>query len=482
MAKSKARPATSRRRARGPAIRRTPRSPQQQKLYSAPDHGRPVTLNPEPFAPPQRGGGWGGFAESFLRMNERALTALDVRAEFGAGADGATIRLHPGGRTGAIPLRSAQTGQISAGFVVKPRFGWAGVGKVLTETGWHAAPEFLELPLVPGSGREVPPWVLAGPVLARLAALLRALRRGYQEAEEILRHPRGRILWSRYRSESLARGRWDRLPCQFPELSSDPRLRRVVRWALERVHRDLVGAGGRDPVAMSLAMIALRLIDDLSDVLPLSPRRDELRLLAGTTTADHALRLGIEAIAWIVEERGLGGGRELDGLAWQLPLDRLWEFYVESVVRKETSLIGGDVKVGRLGQTVFPLQWTDTSHRSLGHLVPDIVVRRGRSLRVVDAKYKAHLAEIDEGGWHRFTDDAREAHRADIHQVLAYAALFDAEDVTATLVYPLRHATWDALHARGRDVSRASLLHGGRRVAVELRGLPFGSIGGTADA
>jgi len=226
---------------------------------------------------------------------------------------------------------------------------------------------------------------------------------------------------------------------------------------------------------MLLATVAVRLIEQLSDVLPLSPKRDEIRLLAGTATADQALRFGIEAIAWILEERGLGGGRELDGLAWQLPLDRLWELYVESVVRKEESLVGGDVKVGRLGQTVFPLHWTDPSHRSLGHLVPDIVVRRGRSLVVVDAKYKAHLAEIDEAGWRDFTDESRESHRADIHQVLAYAALFDAQEVKATLVYPLRRTTWQALHERGRDSSSASLFHGGRQVTIELRGLPFGS-------
>src|SRR5262249_31320820 len=157
--------------------------------------------------------------------------------------------------------------------------------------------------------------------LSRLSALLQALRRGYREEEAILRHPRGTILWSRYRTKSLAVGRWDRVPCRFPELSSDPRLRRIVRWALERVRQDLVAAGGLDPVAMSLATIAVRLIDQLSDVLPLSPRRDEIRSLAGMPNADHLLRAGIEAIAWIVEERGLGGGRELDGLAWQLPLE-----------------------------------------------------------------------------------------------------------------------------------------------------------------
>ena len=68
--------------------------------------------------------------------------------EVSGGADGVVLRLAPGGRAGAIPLRSAQSGHVVGGFVVRPRFGWAGVGRVLTETGWHAGPEFIEEPLV----------------------------------------------------------------------------------------------------------------------------------------------------------------------------------------------------------------------------------------------------------------------------------------------------------------------------------------------
>ena len=190
---------------------------------------------------------------------------------------------------------------------------------------------------------------------------------------------------------------------------------------------------------------------------------------------EGAIRRGLEAIAWIVDERGLGGGRELDGLAWQLPLDQLWETYVEAFTRREVAMTGGEVKVGRLGQTLFPLHWSDPSHRTLGHLVPDIVVRRGRHVHVIDAKYKAHLAELDDAGWHRFADEQREAHRTDLHQVLAYASLYDAEEITATLVYPVRLDTWESLHQRRRDVSKAELFHGGRRVTLQLRGLPFGT-------
>jgi 5-methylcytosine-specific restriction endonuclease McrBC regulatory subunit McrC len=110
----------------------------------------------------------------------------------------------------------------------------------------------------------------------------------------------------------------------------------------------------------------------------------------------------------------------------------------------------------------------------MGHLLPDIVVTYRARVEVVDAKYKAHLAELDEHGWRAFTEDTREAHRADVHQVLAYAALFDAPEVRAILIYPLRESTWRRLHARGRDVSVAELFSGRRRVRLEMRGLPFG--------
>jgi hypothetical protein len=435
-----------------------------------------VIVGPNFFAPAQRGGGWGPFSETFLRMNEASLRALDVKADLAPSSEGGSIRLVPGGRAGAIPLRSAQSGKVAGGLVVQPRFGWAGVGRVLGEIEWYTAPEFLDAPLVPGSGREVPPWVLAGPVLARLTELLRSMRRGYAEREAVLRRPRGRIRWDRYRSESLVRGRWDRLTCRFPELESDPRLRRAIRWTLERIHRDLVRVGGRDRISTELAKLAVHMIESLSDVIPVMPARDDLaRLSRGGRILEEVIRRGLEAIAWIVDERGLGGGRELDGLAWQLPLDQLWETYVETVVRREVAMTGGEVKVGRRGETVFPLHWSDPTHRTLGHLVPDMVVRRGRSVHIIDAKYKAHLAELDVAGWHHFADEQREAHRADLHQVLAYASLYDAEEITATLVYPLRLDTWQALSRRGRDFSRAALLHGGRRVMLELRGLPFGT-------
>jgi hypothetical protein len=458
------------------AVRWQPaRIPAAKRLLVATDHGDALTVPIEGFAPPQRGGGWGPHADTFLRFNTQALQALDVRPEVTTNANGMVVRLVPGERAGAVPLRSGLSGHVIGGLLVKPRFGWAGVGQILHETGWHAAPKLVDLPGVPGSAREVPPWVLAGPVLERLSALLRSISPGYRQAEELLLRPRGQVIWPRYLGHSLVRGAWHHLPCRFPDLTTDPLLRRHIRWALERVHRDLLGVGGSDPVALSLATLAVQLMKSLADVTPLMPRREELdRRVAGSHIIGEALRLGIEAISWIVDERGLGGGNERDGLAWVLPLEELWESYVESVYRKEAASAGGEVRVGRLGETLFPLNWTDSTHRTLGHLVPDMVIRRGHSVQVVDAKYKSHLAEVDDVGWRHFEQEARAAHRADLHQILAYASLYEAEQVTATLVYPIRQSTYIALRERHREGSFAELLHGGRRVRLELRGLPFG--------
>lgn len=100
--------------------------------------------------------------------------------------------------------------------------------------------------MVPGSGREVPPWVLAGPVIEGLRVLPQSMRRGYVEREEVLQRARGHIDWTRYATGQLAGGRWDALPCRYSDLSLDPLLRSYVRWTLERLHLDLMRVSGAD--------------------------------------------------------------------------------------------------------------------------------------------------------------------------------------------------------------------------------------------
>ncbi|MCC6152106.1 MAG: hypothetical protein IT461_17795 [Planctomycetes bacterium] len=455
---------------RAPKPRRANR-PRSKPLWTTTDHGSPIVVDAAHFALPGRDRGWGAQSDAFLRFNEAAFQELSLEPAMKAGREGPALQLIPAGRAGAVPLRSPQTGQVVAGVVVKPRFGWSGVGAVLNEIGWHAAPRFCALPLVPGSGREVPPWVIAGPVVSRLSAMLAALRRGYEEVEAELARPKGRILWTPF-VRHLATGRWQAVPCRFSELGHDSRLRANIRWALEMVDGGLRRVAAGDRIAALLCVLIRGLLDGLEDVKPVRPTT---RLAIGNSLLDSgAIARGMEALGWVADERGLGGGRELDGLAWTLELDELWESYVEAILVRECALSGESMLVGRKGQSTFPIAW-DRGSSSLQQLVPDFVLRRGPSIRIVDAKYKAHFAEIDENGWRRLADEIRDAHRADVHQVLAYAALYEASEIQVELVYPLRRSTFEALHARGLDTAQARLLHGSRNLLLRLRGVPFGT-------
>src|SRR5438874_2712743 len=97
-------PRRQRQHRRGQFAWRPSAAPSPKRLYRAVDHGTPVVLRQEHFAPQSRTGGWGTFAESFLRLNERALAALDVSARMTPGSPEPTIQLVPGGRAGAVPL------------------------------------------------------------------------------------------------------------------------------------------------------------------------------------------------------------------------------------------------------------------------------------------------------------------------------------------------------------------------------------------
>ncbi|MEZ4234552.1 MAG: hypothetical protein R3B89_35605 [Polyangiaceae bacterium] len=37
-------------------------------------------------------------------------------------------------------------------------------------------------------------------------------------------------------------------------------------------------------------------------------------------------------MGWVADERGLGGARVLDGMSWDLPIDEVWEAWVDAFV------------------------------------------------------------------------------------------------------------------------------------------------------
>jgi 5-methylcytosine-specific restriction endonuclease McrBC regulatory subunit McrC len=231
-----------------------------------------------------------------------------------------------------------------------------------------------------------------------------------------------------------------------------------------------------DVVGMLLLQELKQLLEMVSDVKPRRPGRQELDgRQSNQSMLSLYLQRGLQAIGWVSDERGLGGGQNTDGLSWSLSLEDLWERYVESVVRRDAALSGGTVRIGRRGETVVPLPWNDPFHRPLGHLVPDFVVYRGNSVEIVDAKYKSHFADLDANRWAELAEETQSAMRADIHQVLAYAAAAGSgESVKATLVYPVRQSVFEELSLRNQTESLALIPVGSREISLCIKAAVFG--------
>ncbi|HOX42325.1 MAG TPA: hypothetical protein PK668_01945 [Myxococcota bacterium] len=398
------------------------------------------------------------WVEPFLDANRSTLARLSLRPEVRVDPR-PSVLLHPGPKVGAIPLLNPSTRRVAAGLLVEPRFRWVALGSVFNAIGFSVEPSLGGGALVPGSAREVPPWILAGPVLQRLAALLNHRRRGFIERSESRASPRGRVDWTRWASLDVPHGRWTTFPCTFSDPDDDPSLMAAVRWTLARI--------GDELAAIPWSLPARTLLE----------RTAELQVLAGTGVAlrpspfwsplaesDWVLS-AVEAMGWVAEERGLGGSRTLDGLAWDLSIDEVWEAWVAAFAADLARQLG--MTASTFKSVRRPLRWSGPV-RSMGSLAPDIELRNPERVIWIDAKYKAHLELLGRHGWEGLKEEVREQHRADLHQALAYASLADAPLVDTVLIYP------QIGDQTQRTTTIASVTSGRRRVRIFLASLPFG--------
>ena len=236
-------------------------------LLKTTDHGDPLEVCAHAIG--ALGERW---VEPFLQANAPPMQRLRLQADVCADSE-VYVRLTPGARIGAMPLVGPATRRVVAGILVGARFRWPALGAVFNSIGFTVEPALGGSPLVPGCARDVPPWILAGPVIQRVAALLRHSRRSFVEHQETRSSPRGRVLWPSWISTQLPRGAWTQFPCRYLEPEGDPGLLANARWTLSRLMEELSRVAWSPPGRFLLR------------------RTDELLLAIGPGTA---LRPGVQ--------------------------------------------------------------------------------------------------------------------------------------------------------------------------------------------
>jgi hypothetical protein len=413
------------------------------------------------------------LADQFIKQNTPIFQLLQVDVHRDCDGADVLLNIESGSAVGAVPLLSPLTARHDLGLVVQPRFPWVGIGPILAEMGWLISPTPLKLPLLRRSERRVPLWVLSFMVLARFKALLDRLDRRFEVTTETQSAPKGRIEWTQYATRQTPRGDFLSVPCTFPDLRDDRHLKGAIRFAVEKQVRSLETQCEQGAFVHRLIAFAESLLLQVRGVAARRPSMGEVHTWLRRPLRSDVFVEGLQAIDWTVEERGLAGLSELEGIPWTMPMERFFEAWVETIVRSVAHKTGGYLKTGRRLETVSPLVWEPPYLGSQRSLVPDLILELENVTVIVDAKYKRHWEELQYGGWSGQPEELREQHRADLLQVLAYANLVSAREVICCLVYPCSLTTWESLVRRGRLFHQSELPNRGRRVRVWLTAIPM---------
>ena len=414
------------------------------------------------------------LAHQFLGQNYGMLRDFEINGDVYYDGSAVMLQLHAGGKAGALPLISPTSGRPDYGLVIKPRFGWQGIGPMLGAMGWKVIPVPLRLPLLPRSDRKIPPWVLSTTILLRLQTLLDRLDRKFEYSEDDLTAPRGQVNWARYATVNIPRAGFLNVPCRFPDLRSDRELKGAIHYTLLKQLSSLQSQRTAGVIVLQLLSLCQSLLEKVRDVPAVQPSHLTMsRWLQGNLKTD-VFRRGIQAVEWTVEERGLAGLGDLQGLPWILPMDQFFEAWVETVVSQMAKRMGGALRTGRQRETITPISWNPPYIGSQRYLLPDLILEREQETVIFDAKYKNHWEELKRDSWVGLEKELQEQHRSDLLQVLAYSTVSESKKVVCCLAYPCHAQTWHSLLKRGRPFHKASVRAGNRSVELILTAVPMG--------
>lgn len=413
------------------------------------------------------------MTEQFITQNRPLLTLLGIHVERDYDGNDVHMLIRAGDSVGAIPLISPITSRHDYGVVVQPRFHWQGIGLMLAEMGWRVSPTPLRLPLLRRSERRVPVWVLSFMILVRLKALLDSIERRFEVVSEIRSAPKGMVNWARYATNQLPNGRFHFVPCTFPDLRDDRVLKGAVRHTVERQLRALQTQTEHGTFVHRLIDFAEQLLRRVQIVPAYIPSALTLGTWLQRPLRSETFINGLEAIRWTVEERGLAGLSDLEGIPWTMPMDLFFEAWAETVFAAVARHTGGHLRVGRKRETTCPINWDPPYLGSQKSLVPDIWLEWESLTLIVDAKYKRHWEELQYNSWSKVEEEFREQHRNDLLQVFAYANLASTANVIVCLAYPCSPERWESLCERNRPFHKATLAVESRCVHLWLTAFPM---------
>lgn len=414
--------------------------------------------------------------QEFKTLNKKYLDALGLSISSTSKNGSDFLKITSSNMIGAVPILSLKNSEVVCGIYVEPNLSWNGFGEICELIGWPLIPTVMqETKKVPGGNKSIPTWLLAGPIIRSFHAALKRLGKNYVDRTEELSLVKGNVDYEKYIENNLSSGKWQKIPCEYDDLSLDCKHHRYIVAIVNKLLSDLQKNSQYNSSNKDLIRLGRIILKKLESVNPEWPRLIDIDRLPFRGVWNR-YKLGFTYSKWLLTRQGLGGPDDGEGLPWTICSEELYELWVGYVAQKWAKMIGSPIKTSSNKSSIIPIDWDIQYEKTMSYLLPDYVCEKKDEVWIFDAKYKNLLEDLVGYKWHQLDDFMREAHRSDFHQILAYSSAFNERTVVSILAYPFDYTIQKGELIRYTRIGKFSQSND-RRVWIVLLPVPMGCKG-----
>jgi hypothetical protein len=360
--------------------------------------------------------------QKFIDYNKNNFDFLEVTPIIEGSGKSVSLSFKSDRFIGAIPLRAPDTGKQIGDFVVKPRYTsatdqFSEYVEIINILESEILPEFKHSISLLSQNNLKPPLYLEAIKFVKLFEKAVKIKwNKFQTVKAIYRYPKSQVDWKKYVEKSFDPEKRLLFPCDINILS---------KFHSEFFELKYVYGIAKGEITSYKTPLHIR-----------SQYREVLTYLDNilydfTEKQTNDLKIHISDPILIKRLKEQGNKilkRNFEEItSWRIDFSLLFEKYVQFVFKQISLEIGAtqlnNYKI-RCSSHFNPL-W------SLNYLEPDIMLIKNNLDIVIDAKYKSHLFNLKST-----TEQLKEEHRKDVHQLLAYTAFTKNKNKVGILCYP----------------------------------------------
>ncbi|MDO4801793.1 MAG: hypothetical protein Q4A15_06475 [Prevotellaceae bacterium] len=354
--------------------------------------------------------------QRFLFINQRALDYLDVSAEIEVVGNDPYLKLRTSQFAGSVPMMSPKDGKPCGDLCVGGRFG-EDISELLSVVGDSLLPEYNDvLPPLSSSMLEPPLYFECCNFIDKWLEVEKARWHKFDVVERIERIPASGTRWDVYAMNSYNPSKAFHYPNRTNKLKPLHKefcqMLSILQICFKELKKPQTPMRSRIAYANKMERLSAKYDVSFAEQPPMEFMEH---------ASDPMAIKDAKRIANIILQN-----KRTQKRAWRIDYSEFFERYVQYVF--------GEVAKSSAAKTICNPRYSVSGDRpvwALHYLEPDLVLQKGDTQFILDAKYKSHMFNQNGAG-----EELKDIFRHDLHQILAYCSFNSMTTKKAMLVYP----------------------------------------------